>query len=509
MKKSGWFFAVLLFSTGLLVLFFRFWPERYRSDLFAQTGTLNVQKFARKTFANLNSEKPPKKISLSTLIKARKSSELLKPELWLPHTHLYAANEIHAVQIYAETCKESLLPKKIAKDLSKTLVWHRFLCGETADLSENFFARPPYLHPSGASFVALAREIQFADEEWYQKHQGYLSLPEALKVSGEVSSIYPGELSALVNQEDLVLTDSYVFLNDKTPDLPNYLVFSSKALFEQLKSEPFLLKKASLDECLFFQGNACWVRNPDYLPVQAWLLTGFLGLVSIVSLTALSASFVRYQRERKLLERRRQFVLQMLTHELRTPVTGLQLRLENMRKGFDQLPTESQKDFLHLCEEVSRLSSLTEASRHYLQSQDDHPDTQQVFLKPLLEDLIAEFESPIEFQFNFTDEPLELPVYWLKLSVRNLIANAIHHGKSPISLSVEETSDGLAISVSDHGRLELAELPALTEPFFKSKQSQGLGLGLTIVQTVLPLLNAELKVKNQPSTFTILIKGKT
>ena len=73
--------------------------------------------------------------------------------------------------------------------------------------------------------------------------------------------------------------------------------------------------------------------------------------------------------QRRRLQRERRFALQMLTHELRTPIAGLAGVVEGLRRDFDRLPESAQDRFGDLAGGVSRLRQLAEASRHYLSAE--------------------------------------------------------------------------------------------------------------------------------------------
>lgn len=66
--------------------------------------------------------------------------------------------------------------------------------------------------------------------------------------------------------------------------------------------------------------------------------------------------------------RSRMLVLQILTHELRTPIASLGLTVEGFRRQFEALPESLYDEFRRLCEDSRRLRQLAEASKDYLQS---------------------------------------------------------------------------------------------------------------------------------------------
>ncbi|WP_254693663.1 PAS domain-containing sensor histidine kinase [Shewanella sp. MEBiC00475] len=72
----------------------------------------------------------------------------------------------------------------------------------------------------------------------------------------------------------------------------------------------------------------------------------------------------------------------------------------------------------------------------------------------------------------------------LSSAVNNLVMNSIEAGATKIKVSASETPEGLLLDVIDNGKgLEPSMQQQILEPFFTTK-SQGTGLGLAVVQSV-------------------------
>jgi signal transduction histidine kinase len=71
--------------------------------------------------------------------------------------------------------------------------------------------------------------------------------------------------------------------------------------------------------------------------------------------------------------------------------------------------------------------------------------------------------------------------------IANLVSNAIIHGRDPVVINVTEADD-ILIEVSNSGEIGADVLPHLFDPFVsdapKAGQTNGLGLGLYIVQQI-------------------------
>ncbi|BBH12461.1 sensor histidine kinase [Chromobacterium haemolyticum] len=233
-------------------------------------------------------------------------------------------------------------------------------------------------------------------------------------------------------------------------------------------------------------------------PASAWswraLWAGLAGLALA------GGGWLAWQRRR--LERERRFALQMLTHELRTPIAGLAGVVEGLRRDFDRLPDSAQDHFGHLAGGVSRLRQLAEASRHYLSADRLDERRQAVRLAEWL-DAIAE-RHQAAFCLN-EDATLLLPAYWLGLCLDNLLVNARRHGRPPWRLLANWDGRSLTLTVCDGGRLADYRLRRLTR---RGSGGEGMGLGLAIVRRVLTRLGGRLRLSGPPTRFSLQLPAK-
>ena len=86
----------------------------------------------------------------------------------------------------------------------------------------------------------------------------------------------------------------------------------------------------------------------------------------------------------------RMLILQILTHELRTPIASLSLTVEGFRREFERLPESVYDEFRRLCEDSRCLRQLAEASKDYLQSDN----------KPLASDWVPSVKEWLEFKIE-------------------------------------------------------------------------------------------------------------
>lgn len=177
-------------------------------------------------------------------------------------------------------------------------------------------------------------------------------------------------------------------------------------------------------------------------------------------------------------------------HELRTPLSVLNLRLQQAKmKNMVDWPTV-EREIATLNKLVNQLLDLArkESAEH------DHDASSMALVNlsrlvreaaatvlPLAEEAGRTIDISIPDSAQMRGQPDDL-----RDMVRNLIENALFHGKGRITVSVrpvDEPAHGFAIEVEDEGVAALDD--ALFTRFRKgNSSSQGTGLGLAIVRQV-------------------------
>jgi signal transduction histidine kinase len=456
-------------------------------------------------------------LNLEEFRQARASNDLVDPKTALPQTHLYPFDEISALFLFAETCDSSNLLKLRSGDLRKAALWQRFLCGKVSSLPETFFETKPFIHPSGASYVWQAihsKKKEFLDPKWIQENGARLHLLEVLRdkaLGGPGINFSGWILHNLLNGEALAINDDYVFVATKTGSAlgpaAKYLIYKRSEWDRFIVLRDFVIStNIESPACLYKESNICWLQNPEKIGNRTRIITSLLFGGLVILGATLAATGIRRVKTRREEAAKRLFALQMLTHEIRTPATALRLLVEIFRNEFDLLPTNSQKAFLQMCEELQRLDRVVEASKCYLTS-DGSPNHlilsrwSKISVNQLMSTSLEPYTNTVQFIPLATDREVQLERYWFDLCVKNIVDNALIHGKAPVKVFVSAENESLLITVEDQGSTPFDSLKAMAEPFCKGVDSRGLGLGLSVVQKVAKSMNGELGFKKSPTTF--------
>lgn len=212
-----------------------------------------------------------------------------------------------------------------------------------------------------------------------------------------------------------------------------------------------------------------------------------------------------------------------INHELKTPVTSIQVCLEILMAHKD-MPDEKRIEFLSRCaDNANRLKHLLNDVSMITRMDDAPSSIEKVPLD--LTEIIAEVVeecSPLAARKGFTIENMIVRTVkivgnrsLLSSVFRNLIDNAlIYSGGNRIQLYILSTGKTETIlSVSDNGCGVPAEhLPRIFERFYRidkgrSRNAGGTGLGLSIVKNVVVLHGGVISAHNRPGgglAYTII-----
>lgn len=438
-------------------------------------------------------------LNIEELAVSLASSELADPQTMLPQIHRLELSEATRFHQLTQDCSSASQTTFRDKSLQKAYIWHSYNCKHIARLPDNFFETPPFIHPFGGSF---SKKGSAKDRRFYH-------LSEILGIE-----LLPGQLSSLLNQERLVLSQRHIFIatakNKNENSKLHYLVYAREDWDDFLSGKHYKsIPYTSGAVCLSKDGNACWIENPTYNESLYLFLFVYLSILILLVLVYLILLKIRRSKKERQDNEQRLFILQMLTHELRTPAAALKLSTEVLRDEFDELPQESQKSFLRICEELQRLDRVVDASKKYLSAnrEQDFKSEVQTSVNELIESILDGYDDSVKFHPLESDREIKIARYWIELCLKNLVSNALQHGQSPVEISIRSEKNNLYIDVADQGSTLPATLQEMIQPLRKGESSMGLGLGLSIVTNIMLRLDGELIYTPAPKKFTLCFRN--
>lgn len=189
-------------------------------------------------------------------------------------------------------------------------------------------------------------------------------------------------------------------------------------------------------------------------------------------------------------------MLAAISHDLRTPITRLRLRAEDLPSG------QLRKKILADCNDME---TMINAVLDFVQSESSESAT-NVDLVSLLETLChdrADVGMQCEFSSALNHSTLNCQLNALKRALANLIDNGIKYGNA-VSVTLRDDDKHLLIDILDSGPgIPENEQQRVFQPFYRlessrNKHTGGTGLGLVIAKNIIQHHGGNIQISNHP-----------
>lgn len=206
-----------------------------------------------------------------------------------------------------------------------------------------------------------------------------------------------------------------------------------------------------------------------------------------------------------------------VSHEFKTPIAAIEGYATLLQNH--ALPPEKQDHYIEkILDNSRRLSSLSGnvLMLSKLENQETVLDKTEYRLDEQIRQCILMLENKwasknIEFDMELPRQIYYSSAFLLEQVWINLIDNAIKHSPagSSIHIAICETSEAIAVSISDDGDGMTEEVQKhIFEKFYqgdKSHKAEGNGLGLALVKRIVDLCKGEIAVESAPGKGSLFI----
>ncbi len=229
--------------------------------------------------------------------------------------------------------------------------------------------------------------------------------------------------------------------------------------------------------------------------------TPFLPETGPTEVREAAQAFNRMQKSIRDFLDERERMLAAVSHDLRTPLTRMRLRVEQL--------DESQRGPLQ--KDIGELQQIMDITIDIARSKSEGKS--MVDVASLVESLVEDRQDmgqPIQLAPRFQDPevlfsipPLLARPLSMKRCLANLMDNALRYG-GEVTVDVEERGCTLAVVISDNGPgIPEADLGKVFEPFYRVERSRnrstgGSGLGLSIARSMARLHDGDVILENRP-----------
>ncbi|SFH31967.1 HAMP domain-containing sensor histidine kinase [Pseudomonas sp. NFACC45] len=200
------------------------------------------------------------------------------------------------------------------------------------------------------------------------------------------------------------------------------------------------------------------------------------------------------QRIREQVQQRSR-MLGAVSHDLRTPLSRLKLRLEQI----DDIKLQGQ-----MRQDLNDMIGMLDATLTYLHEQRTSEALQWMDVQALVESLSENAQDQgADVQTSGGCAPLRVQPMALRSCINNLMDNALRYAGHAL-IALQDQSDQVIIRVIDHGPgIAADKREAVFEPFYRlegsrNRNSGGVGLGMTIAREAAERLGGQLSLEETP-----------
>lgn len=188
-------------------------------------------------------------------------------------------------------------------------------------------------------------------------------------------------------------------------------------------------------------------------------------------------------------------MLGAVSHDLRTPLSRLKLRLEQLDN--EKLQNQMRQD-------LDDMIGMLDATLTYLHEQRTSEAQQMYDVQALVESLCENAQDHgADAQYSGHCAPLRVQPMALRSCIGNLLDNALRYGGATL-IEIQDNRREVLIRVIDHGPgISVEQREAVFEPFYRlegsrNRNSGGVGLGMTIAREAVQRLGGELRLEETP-----------
>jgi signal transduction histidine kinase len=220
------------------------------------------------------------------------------------------------------------------------------------------------------------------------------------------------------------------------------------------------------------------------------------------------------ERIAEMVRREREFSADA-SHQLRTPLTALRLRLEDLSlwpETGDALRAELHASIA----EVDRLDATIDELLEFARS-GDAGEARAVDLRQLVDDVVRSaaprFEASdrlLVAEARFDGPALLTSPSAVRQILDVLVDNALRHGEGQVCIALDGSAAGATLRVVDEGRLGELDEDAVFRRSVRSSTSTGSGIGLALARRLAASIGGELRMTSTaPTTFELVVPERS
>lgn len=199
--------------------------------------------------------------------------------------------------------------------------------------------------------------------------------------------------------------------------------------------------------------------------------------------------------------------LEDIAHQIKTPITAIMFQMENMDIEEERLKS--------LNSQLERLNSLTDTllKLSSLESNITKMKRESIKLKEIIDYSLDVLDGDIqkrniEIEKGELEENIDGDYYWISEGIINILKNAISVSKNKkIIINSRKNPIYTELSIEDEGGGILEKnMNKIFRRFYKSPDSKGFGIGLSMAKAIIEANKGEIEVSNTEKGAIFKIK---
>jgi len=235
-----------------------------------------------------------------------------------------------------------------------------------------------------------------------------------------------------------------------------------------------------------------------------------------VAFNQMAEQLQQVQTQREELDRLRRDLTAWASHDLRTPLTSIRVRVEALNDGVVEDSISRQRFYRGILSDVMAMDTLIDDLLELAQLDAGGLKLEMtpLSLGDLLSDSLDRFQ-PVADQREISlsatmgqdVDPVAVNATKITRVLDNLLSNALRYSPQggTILIDAQRTVEGVQVTVDDNGPgFDEADIPRLFEQFYRGEQARsratgGAGLGLAIARGIVEAHNGRIWAENLPT----------
>ena len=196
-----------------------------------------------------------------------------------------------------------------------------------------------------------------------------------------------------------------------------------------------------------------------------------------------------------------------LVHDLRNPLSVIKMENDVAKIGIDTSDEKKIQSSKRIESSIDTISHIIDDVLDYVKK--GKLSFKEVLISDVISEAIGMVSVPDKIKLNLNLKEIKINADDMKLSLvfSNLLSNAIQSigNAGEITIRVDGVGDKIKIDFEDSGPgIDIEIIDDIFDPLFTTKAT-GTGLGRVTCKKIIEEHAGEIKVKNNPTTFTVIL----